>query len=993
MVSSDPNRARLPPALPGLDPKWSRLVPVVDADGVTHTWHVLDSQLSSAPPAAQGTILCVHGNPTWSYLWRRLVAAPPAGWRVVAVDQLGMGYSDRPDGPRRLGTRIDDLGRLTAELGVDGPVVTVAHDWGGPISLGWALAHRDRLAGIVLTNTAVHQPAGSPAPALIRLAGTPGLRQLICQNTPAFVRTTSALSRPALPKPIRAALAAPYDRPDRRRAIADFVADIPLDDRHQSAAALASVVAGLPGLADIPVLLLWGPRDPVFSDLYLRDLLKRFPQADVHRFEGASHLVTEDRPETAAAIARWIAAKALPSSDGTPSAAPSGEAPDPAPDPVPDPVPAEVAAAGRPLWAALDERRDDPAPAIVEPGGTVGKDGTVGTVGTVFTHGTGGTHGTDGTDGTDGRDGRDGTDATGVTGGTVTSFSALARRVDSAAAALHALGVRRGDRVALLITPGLELTVVVYACWRLGAVIVVADAGLGLRRLGRALRGSGGEWVVGSRRGLLAARALRVPGRRVSPSALVTSPLDTSGVFVGFPDQPTGADLCAVVFTSGATGPPKGVVYRHAQVQRQIALLRETYGLTDDDRLVAAFAPFALYGPALGIASAVPDMDVTAPATLTAAALADAIDSLHATVVFASPAALVNVLATAGDLDHRQRQALRGPRLLLSAGAPLPSALLRLVQDVLPAAEIHTPYGMTETLPVTDVTLAQIDQAQARHAQNGHVQNERAQGQPTAHGDGVCVGRPVHDVLIGISPLDPTGSAPGPPGDAVDVTGEVCVRAAHGKERYDRLWITDANATRDAGWHRTGDVGHVDGQGRLWIEGRLGDVARTATGPVTPVPVEQRILALPAVAGAAVVGVGPAGSQQLVAVLVEPQTGPAGLIQRIRRSVRRPDDALRLADLTHADAVRSAARVPLAAVLLTTALPVDIRHNSKINHPLLAERAELLLAGHRPHRFLKSRFLNSRFLNSRFLDSRFGTSPPHRRAAASPAHRPQGSSS
>ena len=90
-------------------------------------------------------------------------------------------------------------------------------------------------------------------------------------------------------------------------------------------------------------------------------------------------------------------------------------------------------------------------------------------------------------------------------------------------------------------------------------------------------------------------------------------------------------------------------MYRHAQVQRQIALLRKTYGLTDDDRLVAAFAPFALYGPALGIASAVPDMDVTAPATLTAAALADAIDSLRATVVFASPAALTNVVATAGD--------------------------------------------------------------------------------------------------------------------------------------------------------------------------------------------------------------------------------------------------------------------------------------------------------------------------------------------------------
>ena len=256
--------------------------------------------------------------------------------------------------------------------------MTVAHDWGGPISLGWALAHRDQLAGIVLTNTAVHQPAGSPAPALIRLARTPGLRQLICQNTPAFVTTTAALSRPALPKPVRAALAAPYDRADRRRAIADFVADIPFDDRHPSAAALASVVGGLPGLADVPVLLLWGPRDPVFSDLYLRDLLTRFPHADVHRFEGASHLVTEDRPETAAAIARWITATAVLPADRTPPTLPAC---------------VDAAGEGRPLWAALDERRDDPAPAIVEPDGTVTSFAALATAGRSGRRGAAGTGG------------------------------------------------------------------------------------------------------------------------------------------------------------------------------------------------------------------------------------------------------------------------------------------------------------------------------------------------------------------------------------------------------------------------------------------------------------------------------------------------------------------------------------------------------------------------------------------------------------------------
>ena len=105
-----------------------------------------------------------------------------------------------------------------------------------------------------------------------------------------------------------------------------------------------------------------------------------------------------------------------------------------------------------------------------------------------------------------------------------------------------------------------------------------------------------------------------------------------------------------MIFTSGATGPAKGVLYRHRQVRAQLELIRTSYAITPGDRIVAAFAPFALYGPALGVPSAVPATDVTKPGTLTAAALADAAVAIDATVVFASPAALANVLATAGDL-------------------------------------------------------------------------------------------------------------------------------------------------------------------------------------------------------------------------------------------------------------------------------------------------------------------------------------------------------
>jgi acyl-coenzyme A synthetase/AMP-(fatty) acid ligase len=384
------------------------------------------------------------------------------------------------------------------------------------------------------------------------------------------------------------------------------------------------------------------------------------------------------------------------------------------------------------------------------------------------------------------------------------------------------------------------------------------------------------------------------------------------------PEEPPLDADCAVLFTSGATGPAKGVVYTHRQAAAQLELVRSAYGLGADDRFVAAFAPFAILGPALGIGSAVPDVDVTAPGSLTAAALADAAAAVDATVVFASPAALRRVTATAAELSPPQRAALARVRLLMSAGAPVPASLLRSVQAVLPAADPHTPYGMTEVLPVTDVSLAGIEAAGA--------------------GEGVCVGRPLAGVEVRVSPLSADGRADGGLTDRPGVPGEVCVRAAHVKDRYDALWVLERSTSRDPGWHRTGDVGHLDADGRLWIEGRLQHVVTTASGPVTPVGIEQRVEGLPGVAAAAAVGVGPAGAQVVVVVVV-----PSG---RRARFAGRP--ALAATDL--ADAVRAVAGVDVAAVLTTSRLPVDVRHQSKVDRGEVARRAARVLAGARPAR-------------------------------------------
>ena len=880
-------------AWPGVRPEWSRRVRVpstaaASAVGAVHEWHLLDNgaELARRGLEPAGTVLCVHGNPTWSYLWRGLIAAAtdaPAPWRVVAVDQLDMGYSERTGAFRRLDDRVADLTDLTAALGLEGPVVSVGHDWGGLVSLGWALRHPGQLAGVVLTNTAVH-PAGSDVPAVLRPALHPAVHPWGTTGGTAFLDVTYALARPRLSREVRAAFRAPYATAALRVGIGNFVADIPATPTHPSWSALERIADGVRGL-DVPALLLWGPRDPVFSDRYLRDLMDRLPHADVHRFEGAGHLLPEDRDIAVPALA-WLGLNVAARESGTDRAAspPQAAAAPAAPARETEGVPAF-----RPMLAELDARRDDGGPAVVDM--VPGKSGQPGTASL--------------------------------------SWSELAARVDSLARGLASVGVSAGDRVSLLVPPGRDLTCLIYACLRLGAVVVVADAGLGAVGLGRAVKGAGPKYLVGIERALAAARAFGWPGTRISATRLGKTRsglLGTKHSLPGLlergaaagngsePFAPAGADDdAAILFTSGSTGPAKGVVYTQRQLAAMRDTIRNTYGISPGSALVAGFAPFALLGPALGATSVTPNMDVTAPRTLTAAALADAASAIDATVVFASPAALANVDATAGALDDPGRQALARVSLVLSAGAPIPESLLDRIQRLIPAATLHTPYGMTEALPVTDIDHAGIRAAGA--------------------GNGVCVGLPVSGASVAIAPLDDDGAASGAPCTRAGATGEILVSAPHVKDRYDRLWITERDSASLPGWHRTGDVGHLDAAGRLWVEGRLGHILTTASGVRTPVAAELAAAAVPGVGRAAVVGVGPAGTQAAVVVLET---------DRPAKTAGRAADALGAAVRT---AVVTATGLEVAAVLAVPRLPTDVRHNSKVDRAAVAGWATAALAG------------------------------------------------
>jgi acyl-CoA synthetase (AMP-forming)/AMP-acid ligase II/pimeloyl-ACP methyl ester carboxylesterase len=758
-------------------------------------------------------------------LWSRLLNELNSDFRVIAPDHLSMGFSEQVP-TRTYRDRVSDINDLVNSLNITAPIWIVAQDWGGAIGMGYAVAHPDRVAGLVLSNTGIAVPHNRRAPLLIRLAAASGVHRLVTKDSSLFVRGTPFLPGRGISQLQRTALALPYRRRSRRSGVADFVADAPLTARHSSAQDIAEVAENVSALT-VPVRLVWGSRDPVFNDDFAHDLMSRFQNVALHRIADSGHLTVLE-----VSVAPFVEAAIKESQEKTQLQFLHSEQSD-----------------DSTLWSQIDHWVNTDDVAI--------------------------------------------TDAAANVSITRPDFAA---RVATYAEALHHRGVLRGERIAVLVPPSVDLIAVVYACWRIGAIAVIADRGLGLKGLKSAIRASRVSHVIGPVKAIAAARLLRwAPRASMIPlSALASSPVVKKLEFVRAP-EPSADDLAAVLFTSGATGPAKGVRYTHRQLYAQRDALQKTYNITSADTFVAAFAPFALYGPALGIATGLADMDVTSPGTLTAAALDDACRRVGATMVFASPAALANVVKTATtDMAH-----LRSVRLVMSAGAPVPIQTLQEVSVLCPNAELHTPYGMTEALPVADVSLSDLARI--------------------GSGRGVCVGKPVIGCDVRID----------------HDTSELLVSAPWMSAGYDALWLTQHNARpvvitdgHTVTWHRTGDVGHIDGEGNVWIEGRMVHVIHSARGSITPVPLEIAAEALPNVVRAAAVGVGPTDVQQIVMV-VETVNGTEG-----------PADT----ELTLAVRV-ALAPLTIASVWITKRLPVDIRHNSKIDRTAVSQNMTKILSG------------------------------------------------
>lgn len=498
---------------------------------------------------------------------------------------------------------------------------------------------------------------------------------------------------------------------------------------------------------------------------------------------------------------------------------------------------------------------------------------------------------------------------------------------DCYARGLHAYGITPGTRTALMLTPGLNFFAMFFALFKAGAVPVLIDPGIGMKPLKQCLAEAQPKAFIGVTKAHFARKILGwakqscellvtagptfgLGGINLKKLKAMGENSNSESLHKTKPD-----DIAAILFTSGSTGIPKGVVYRHRHFNAQVSMLKKAFNIEPGEVSLPTFPPFALFDPALGMTTIVPEMDPTRPAEADPEKLVEVINRFKVTNVFGSPALLDTLSRYCVDNKIRLESVTR----VISAGAAVPVRTVRRMQDSLyQDAEIHTPYGATECLPVSSICASELDDRMVDRIESG---------------DGVCVGLPVEPNRVRIikisdmafNDLAETTEMPRGMAGEIVVSGPSCT---------DSYWERDADTalakvTDELGdtWHRMGDVGIMDGMGRLWYCGRVSQRIETGKETLFADQCEAIFNQHPDLVRSAVVGVGTKGRQMpVLCIEVKGKLEPVD-VERVHF------DLLQLAQ------AHSITR-EIRTVLFHPGFPVDIRHNSKIGREELAVWAE-----------------------------------------------------
>lgn len=524
------------------------------------------------------------------------------------------------------------------------------------------------------------------------------------------------------------------------------------------------------------------------------------------------------------------------------------------------------------------------------------------------------------------------------------TFRELNADCDRIAHGLACIGIGRGVRTALMVPPSLDFFALTFALFRVGAVPVLIDPGIGLKNFGNCLAEAEPAGFIGipkahAARVLLgwARKTISIPvtvgakwfwGGKTLSDVRGKAASDVSraaNVEIGAPH-----DTAAILFTSGSTGVPKGVLYTHAMFAAQVEQVRRLYGIQPGEIDLPTFPLFALFGPALGMTEVLPEMDFTRPALADPVKLVAAIERFRITNMFGSPA-LINRLGRHGEAHGVKLPTLRRA---ISAGAPVPAKTLARFAALLPSgAQVFTPYGATECLPVASIGSDEI------------LHDTRAQ---TDLGKGVCVGQPVAGLTVKIIRI--TDEAIAAWSDDLELPsgeiGEIAVSAAQASRTYFNREQSTALAkihTPDGGFfHRMGDLGYRDERGRIWFCGRKSHRVVTQGGTMFTIPCEAIFNTHPAVFRSALVGVPTAQSGQPSGDCKSPAREPVMCIE-LEADARGQDEGKLCGELLALGANFSHTRA-IQTILFHPAFPVDIRHNAKIFREKLAVWATRQLA-------------------------------------------------
>ena len=504
------------------------------------------------------------------------------------------------------------------------------------------------------------------------------------------------------------------------------------------------------------------------------------------------------------------------------------------------------------------------------------------------------------------------------------TFQQLNRESDIFAHGLEKAGTERGTKTILMVKPSLEFFVLIFAMFKIGAIPVVVDPGMGIRRMVNCFKSTHPEAFIG----ISLAHVIRTlypkffktvktwitVGRRWFWGGLTLNHLRQS-LWKPYPVADTGWDeTAAILFTTGSTGPAKGAVYTHGNFEAQLEQIKIHLNMSPNEIDLSTFPLFAMFYPELGITAVIPDMDPSKPARVNPDRIIEAVNNLGVTNMFASPALLNRV----GQYGKEKGIKLPSLKRVISAGAPVYADNIEQFRALLgPDAEIHTPYGATEAVPIVSITSNEILSETRQLSEKGY---------------GICIGRPINNIDVCIIKIsdDPIETW----SDGLEVSqndiGEIAVKGALVSRQY--FENPGANAQMkikqgDEIWHRMGDLGWMDQKGRIWFCGRKSHRVITDNRTLFTIPCEAIFNNHPKVFRSALVGVGSPMKQKPV-ICIE--------LKKEYLKANKKELSIDLAAL----AARHELTKTIETILFHGAFPVDIRHNSKIFREKLAAWAE-----------------------------------------------------